>query len=522
MSVDEVLAAQRLLALSLLLWFAGRVTTVRRPAGAPRPAWPVRLYAGVIGAGFGVLLAGHAFWALYPAELPGYRAVEKYDPRAWRLERPTDRRRIVDRRGDALAENVRDGARVVRRYPLGVAAAHLTGYQHRLYGKTGAEGAWDDLLNTRRQPAWQAIAGAVSQAQEPEPLRLTIDARLQRAAAAAMGDRRGAVVVLNPAVGDVLVLYSAPSFDPNRINEETFQRLRTDPRSPLLDRALHGLYPPGSTFKPVVAAAALTAGYGPDTAYDVPAGGYLPPFDSQRIQDYEAAEYARRGRVWPGYGRLDMGAAMAVSSNGYFAQLGVAIGAEPILAMARALGAERAWNLARRPDRGGDLTATPGRLPAGRLKPGDVARCAIGQHQVVLTPFALAMVGATIANYGTFVPPRLRLDQLPAAPEPVLEPTVARELQELMRRVVSDRRGTARGLAMPNVAVAAKTGSAENPHGAAHGWVIAFAPVERATVALVVLVENGGSGSASAVPIARAVLREAAAAEYFVTPGEAR
>ncbi|HAZ63352.1 MAG TPA: penicillin-binding protein 2, partial [Armatimonadetes bacterium] len=101
----------------------------------------------------------------------------------------------------------------------------------------------------------------------------------------ALGDRAGAVVVVEPATGDVLVLVSAPSFDPNDLDRERFAQLSADDRRPLLNRALAGLYPPASTYKAVTAAAALAAGWGPGTTVDVPPGGFIPPGETQPIRD---------------------------------------------------------------------------------------------------------------------------------------------------------------------------------------------------------------------------------------------
>ena len=519
MDAHKLLAAQRLLALLLLAWFAGRVVVVRHPPGAPAMSPPLRHYANVVVLGFLALAGAHVFWSLFATELPEYRHAERYDARAWQLGSPRDRRAVADRNGELLIATETGPDGVHRAYPLGAAAAHVTGYFHRKFGKTGIEGACDQQLVNWREPAWETLRPDRLPAADPPALRLTIDADLQRAAAKGLGRRTGAVVVLNPATGEVLALVSSPSFDPARIDEATFHRWLGDPTSPLLDRALHGLYPPGSTFKPVTATAALQAGIPPETVHATPPEGYLPPYDDRRIKDFEAGETLPDHQVWQGHGPLDLPEALARSANGYFAWLGVQVGADPLRHAAEQYGLSRGWPLARGHGRADDLRSLSGKLPSGHLKPGRVARLAIGQDELLVTPLGMALVAAEIANYGRLVPPRLVLDDPVGAARQVVPAETAAQLVALLRQPVERRHGTARSLRRAGVPVAAKTGSAENPHGAAHGWVIAFAPAERATLALAVLVENGGTGGASAVPVARRLLTAADAAGYFDVGG---
>ena len=207
-----------------------------------------------------------------------------------------------------------------------------------------------------------------------------------------------------------------------------------------------------------------------------------------------------------------MAQAVERSSNGYFAWLGTQLGAEPIVDLARRLGIADDWDLV---GNGFDLNASAGKLPARRLKPGDAARLAIGQDELLVTPLGLATAFGTLANYGVRVAPHLRPSRTPAAGEPVLDPDVAATVQDLLRRPVEGAHGTCRGLRGLGVPVAAKTGSAENPHGQAHAWVACFAPATAATVVVVVVIENGGTGSGAALPVAREVLQKAKGLGYF-------
>ncbi len=508
--METLLAAHRLVLLAALAFFCSRVASVRRPPEASPGPTPIARFALAIGVLFGVLFAGQAFWSRAAAAVPAFRRVEKHDARLWRLSSPADRRAVVDRRGHPLIVSVADAGEVRRRYPLGTAAGHLTGYLDRRYGRAGLEAACDELLATWRQPAWETLKEGAQRPAEagPAPLVTTIDASLQQVAARALGRRPGAVVVLNPAAGDVLALVSSPTFDPNRVDPATFSRLVADPASPLLNRALAGLYPPGSAFKPLVAAAALERGVAAGTVHETSPDGFLAPYDTKRIKEHEAGE----SPGWRGPGPLTMAQATERSSNGYFAWLGTALGAQPMVDMAVRLGLVEAWDLV---GSGFDLTAAAGSLPSRRLKPGDTARLAIGQDELLVTPLGLATAFGTLANYGVRVAPHL----LPLKTAPVGEPTLDAELaatvQDLLRGPVEGAHGTCRGLRGLGVPVAAKTGSAQNPHGVAHAWLACFAPATAATVVVVVLVENGGAGSTAALPVAREVLRQAGELGYF-------
>jgi len=506
--METLLAAHRLLLLAALALWCSRVAVVRRPPEArPAPA-PLMRFAAAITAGFALLFLAQLFWSHAAATVPAFRGVEKHDARLWRLSSPADRRNVVDRRGNPLIVSAAEDGTVHRKYPLGPAAGHLTGYLDRRYGRAGLEAACDDLLATWRQPAWETLKEGAQRPPQagPAPLVTTIDAGLQKAASQSLGTRSGAVVALNPVTGDVLALVSYPSFDPNRIEPTSFQKLVSNPASPLLNRAVSGLYPPGSTFKPLVAAAAMELGYAVGTVHETSPQGFLAPYDTKRIKEYDATPN------WPGHGPLTMAQAIERSSNGYFAWLGTELGSEPVVDIANRSGLVAGWDLV---GSGYDLTATPGSVPVRRLKPGDAARLAIGQDELVVTPLGLATAFGTIANYGVRVPPHLLALPAPPAGQTVLDAEVAASVQDLLRSTVEGRHGTCRGLRGLGVEVAAKTGSAQNPHGPAHAWLACFAPATAATIVVVVLVENGGTGSTAALPVARDVLIKAKALGFF-------
>jgi peptidoglycan glycosyltransferase len=314
-----------------------------------------------------------------------------------------------------------------------------------------------------------------------------------------LGDRAGAVVVLRPQDGAVRVMASTPSFDPNQVDANMF--LRADPRARLLNRATAGLYPPGSTFKVVIAADALDRGF--SGRIDCPAEGWTTSGRYRKIRDHEYYEARRAGRRWRGHGRIGLTTALADSSNVFFAQLGVHLGHDAFTETTRrflfngriSIGAGKTRQQYMR----------TGRIP--RIANSDrygLAQASIGQGKVLVTPAQMALIAAAIANDGVAVQPRLVTREQPAVAGRFMQSGTASQLRRMMRRTVTE--GTGRGIETPGLGIAGKTGTAENPFGASHSWFIGFAPVDRPALAFAVLVEHGGYGSTVAAPIARDLL----------------
>lgn len=316
------------------------------------------------------------------------------------------------------------------------------------------------------------------------PVPLTLDARLQARAEALMEGKRGAVVALEPATGRLRALVSAP-------------------RANYLNRALNGLYPPGSTFKVFMAVAALSQGL--DPLFNCPAGGYRSARGTSAIRDVEACQMARRGKVWRGFGRLDLASALVHSSNTYFAQLGVALGPERF---------GRAVDAARLRDPAVLLAATSvslesagGGVPDG-LRAPELAPVAIGQGALQLTPLAVAMLTAAVANDGVLPEPTLDAAARPALRARPFTFEAAGRVKAMMRTVV--RAGTGRACDVPGLDVCGKTGTAETGRGGRdHAWFTCFAPERTPRLVVTVVVEEGGFGAAAALPVARGVLLEA-------------
>ncbi len=417
------------------------------------------------------------------------------------------RGRLLDRNGQELAgNNPDDPAR--RRYPFSNAVCHVTGYLSPLFGLSGLEQAdsaslygatldtWDqrsrftdNLLDSRRR-----VSG--------NDRTLTLDIRLQQEAVRLLGDRAGAVVALDPRDGAVLVLASTPGFDPNHVTADLFER--ADTASPLLNRALHGLYPPGSTFKLVMAAAAIEAGF--TGKLDCPAGGYTAGPGAPPIRDHEALQADHDGSVWPGHGPIPMKTAIRLSSNVYFARLGVMLGPARLeqmtdrLALANPIPVFEGSSSA--------IASSPCRLPPPRQQDdNELAQMAIGQGRLLVTPLQMAVLTAAIANHGLAMRPRLDA----GAPPKVLRYYVRRNAAAVLAGFLRDavESGTGHGANVKGLEVAGKTGTAQNPAGDDHAWFVCFAPVDHPRLALAVIVENGGAGSQAAVPIAAGLLRMA-------------
>ena len=331
---------------------------------------------------------------------------------------------------------------------------------------------------------------------------LTLDARLQRAAFDAIGDRAGAAVALRPADGAILALASRPSFDPERPGP-AFAPGGAD-EAPALNRALHGLYPAGSTLKILTAAAALEAGLNP--VYACPGSGFRPARNTPPIRDHEYYSALREGRGWDGHGRIGMSEAFRRSSNVYFAQLGQQVGADRFLAAAYRARLTNALPVFEGSSR--RMASAAGRLPErAACPPAEVALLAIGQGRGLVTPLHMAQLAAAVATDGHPWAPHLRAAAPPVRLDPVFSAATAKRLRSMMREAVVG--GTGRPANVPGLSVAGKTGTAQTPRGEDHSWFVCLAPVEAPRIVLAVVIEHGGSGSSAAAPAAAAILRAA-------------
>ena len=447
------------------------------------------------------------------------------DPRNRRvLLRTYDRQRgaIVlgtgpDRQAVATSVPTRDTLKYLRTYPGGAVYAPITGFYSLVYGRTGIERLQDRVLSgdddrlfvrrlsdyvTGRAPAGGSIV-------------LTLDRAAQQAAYDGLAGKVGAVVALDPRTGAVLAMASRPSYDPTGLSSHDPSQIRSSYKalsaadgSPLTNRAVESLYPPGSTFKVITTAAALASGrYTPATRVPSPTRLTLPQ---------TTATLGNFGGETCGDGKTDtLADALAISCNTAYGALGMALGQDAVRRQAEAFGFGSA-----------DLSLpqpVADSVYPDNLTPPQVAQAAIGQFDVRVTPLEMAMVAAGVAHHGEVMQPYLvqevqapDLSQLDVAQPRVLSravsAAVADQLSVMMQGVVTG--GTGKAAQLPGVAVAGKTGTAQHGTGAApHAWFIGFAPANDPKVAVAVLVEDGGNagseatGGRVAAPIARAVMQ---------------
>ena len=420
--------------------------------------------------------------------------------------------------------------RYLREYPEGETYAHVTGFYSPIFGRAELEQSFNDFLTGRAPEQFARNLGDLLAGRERvgDTVATTIVPSVQQAARDALGDQKGAVVALEPTTGDILALYSSPTYDPNRLAShdstnvrEAWDELQTDPDNPMLNRAIREIYPPGSTFKLVTAAAALEAGYEPDDTFEDPVRLDLP------LTDADIGNFG--GGTCNGGEPITLRRALEVSCNTTFAQLGLELGAERLVEQAERLGFNRDWDF-----------QLPGlatsRIPKEGLDEPATAQSAIGQRDVAATPLQMAMVASAIAFDGTLMKPQIvdhvedragriikQYTERPlvfsGAPNAqTMSRGTAEALTEMMVGVVES--GSGRSAAIDGVTVAGKTGTAQTGEGEPPTvWFVAFAPAEQPEVAVAVVVDEGGrvgdeaTGGAVAGPIARAVIQAALAAD---------
>lgn len=496
-----------------LLALAALMARRRSPASRQIAPW---LSAG-LPILFGLVWLHQGWWQLAGFTRPQFmRFLRRFDRRPDAAEVRPIRGRILDARGEVLAFDD-PAAPGQRRYPLGAAAAHPVGFLHARFGAFGLESVSDAWLSgyalatpEELRRFGQNLIGL--DRVRGNDLRLTLVAGLQRTAANLLSGRRGAIVVLRPGDGAVLALVSVPAFDP----EDPSAALAADPdEAPMINRALLGLYPPGSTFKIATAALALENGF--RGSLDCPGEGFVPQAGARPIRDHEYYAALREGRVWPGHGRLDLRDAFVKSSNVFFAQVGARMPSAQFADLGRRLRLEDSLVVFEGSD--GRMASRPGQgFGGGEWGPGRRAQLAIGQGSLLVTPLHMAVLAAAVANEGLAWQPRLAADAEPVGWGRFFKRDTARILRTLMLDVV--RRGTGRRAAVEGIEIAGKTGTAQNPRGDDHAWFAGFAPFDRPKIAFAILVEHGGSGGATAAPLAARLVQ--AAAEQGLLDGDGR
>lgn len=406
-----------------------------------------------------------------------------------------------------------------RTYTDGPMWAAVTGYSSQTYGNTQIEGVEDDLLSgtDSRLASW-ALWDEITRKQNPGgDVYTTLNNAAQQAAMKGLGNQTGAVAAIEPATGRILALASTPSYDPGSFagsstaDQDAWNKLQADKNQPMLNRALRQIYPPGSTFKVVTAAAALANGVVTDI--DAPTSApypfVMPGTTTALVNDTSACDT-------PGQS-LDQ--AMVNSCNSVMGYLGTQVGLDKMVAMAQNFG----FNDAK--------LDTPVRAARSNfdtaMNASQVALSSIGQYDTAATPLVMAMVAAGVANNGTVMYPQL-VDKLtksdgssvqvmqPAGYRQAMSPTVAGQVQQLMTDVVET--GTGRSARISGATVGGKTGTAQqgiDNSGIPYAWFISWAKpsgsnqVPPVAVAVVIADSNATdvTGGGLAAPIARSVMQ---------------
>jgi peptidoglycan glycosyltransferase len=477
---------------------------------------PIRRLAAVVLAMFGALLLSTTYIQFVQAG----SLRDKPNNRRTLLQSYSRQRGPIIIGGKPVARSVPtdDDLKYVRKYTDAELYAHLTGYYSFVYGAgAGIERSENSLLSGQSDQLFYRRVVDLVTGREPQgaSVELTIDPKAQQAAVQGLGKQRGAVVALDPRTGAILAMASNPTYDPNTLSshdlgsvQKAYQQLNTDDADPLINRGINALYPPGSTFKLITAAAALSTGkYTEDSQVPGPAALPLPQTSISLHNDDNAP-------CGPG-GKVDLTHALQISCNTAFASLGLTLGGQALRDQASKFGFGQSLHV--------PMPVSASVVPDSMNKP-QTAQAAIGQFDVRVTPLQMAMVSAAIANKGVVMSPYVvktvrspDLDVLEqASPEqlgsPAVTPDVAEQLTRMMEKVVEA--GTGTRAQIPGVAVAGKTGTAQHGKGAApHAWFTSFAPADDPKVAVAVVVEDGGElgneafGGKVAAPIAKAVMQ---------------
>jgi peptidoglycan glycosyltransferase len=492
-------------------------------AGSRRPIGTAIARVGLaLAVAFGALAAGAGYWQVFQAQ---ELSSSPDNPVVIAAARSAVRGQIFDRDGTLLVSSRRDENGEPYRTYRDNTFSPVIGYASRQFGTAGLERAYDaELVGLKRpDPVSDLLKKFEQDPYDPQNLALTLSRPLQRAAVAALGDQRGAVVMLDPRTGEVLALASTPIFDANAVanpatSAQAFAQLLDDERQPLLPRATQGRYVPGSVFKIVTAIAGLESGaITPDTTYarqpEAEEDGLV--VSGFRVRDGHHPQTGNRA--------LDLIGATEVSCNIWYALTGLETGPEALTDIAGRIGfGERLpFDL---PTAVSQLTNGGGPLPGGFADDVELANAAYGQGETFVTPLQMALVAAAVANDGELMEPFLvrslsgddgtrEID--PRLWRRVASPANARAIQLAMQAAVEGELGRlfTRGADVPGVEVAGKSGTAElGGSGEPHSWYIGFAPVDDPQVAIAVVVEQGGRGSERAAPIGGQLV-EAALAE---------
>jgi peptidoglycan glycosyltransferase len=465
----------------------------------------VRLF-GLIIVLFALLIGFTSYWSVFAAgELRANPANHRDELQEQRIKRGTIR--TAD--GQLIAGSTRSKGGVYRRrYPQHDLFGHPVGYAFTSIGRSGLEEYYNDALTGRRTELLSVFDSLLNKKPVGQDLETTLNAKAQRVALNALRNSpsgKGAVVAMDVKTGAVRAMVSSPPYDPNNLDSPSvFKKLSTDEtNAPLVNRATQSLYPPGSTFKTVTAAAALDSGaYTPDSQIS---GKNNKVISGVPLQNFAGEDF----------GSISLTFALTHSVNTVFGEIGEKLGKATMRKYMLRFGFDSQPPI----DLPSSELASSGERRNGRiLSPAsrfvDVGRMAIGQDKLLVTPLEMATVAQTIGNDGVRMKPylvskgfdadgRTTIDHSPQQAERVMSSSSAAALTAMMKQVVKEGTGTA--AALTGVDLAGKTGTAElNNNGLNDLWFIAF--TGKTAIAVVVERVQGQQGGTVAAPIAKQVL----------------
>jgi len=438
-----------------------------------------------------------------------------------------------------------------RFYPEGLLAAHVFGYvgevtdeelaksgeleQGDILGRTGIEREYDTYLRgtdgiriigisvegtqvgevstLMNEDEIERLGGARSPVPGAE-IKLTIDLNVQRAAEAAFQCERGALVAMDPRSGDILAAVSRPTYDPNMfiegVSDEQWKQLFEDPAQAMFNRIVQAQYPPGSVFKLVTAYEALTTGKIDEHAFQHPCFGGLQ-FGNRYFKCWQKK----------GHGSLQLGMAIIQSCDVYFYQLGEKLSVDEFALGGRLFGLGMKSGVDLPSEESGvlpDQGYLDRRFGKRKWSRGLLLNYSIGQGEILTTPMQLCALAARFANGGKDIRPHVVREIVDAdgtvvfaadesaPPIPGIDQRALGIVRDAMQGVVSNEWGTGKAAALPGIAVAGKTGTAQNPRGNDHALFVAYAPADNPTICIAIVMENAGHGGSMAAPIARQVM----------------
>lgn len=423
-----------------------------------------------------------------------------YNKRQELLAQKVIRGDIISADGKVLAQTVtKDDGEEVREYPYEEMFCHVVGRTDN--SMTGIEGTQSfPLLTSHSNPLKQLVNEFQGVKSQGDSVVTTLDFELQQVAYQALGNQKGAVVAIEPSTGKILAMVSKPDYDPNTVLEDWDKLLEdSEEESALLNRATQGLYPPGSTFK-ILTALEYMREKGNYKQYRFDCNGEII-FQGNSISCYNHKQH----------GNINLKQSLAQSCNGSFAYIGTMLDLDSFQKLCEKFQFNKKLEV--------NFEYNPSRFSLNKNSSvGEIVQTSIGQGKTMITPLQNALISATIANDGVMMTPYL-VDYIqndvkrkiteyePEKEADVISKEEADRITKMMKAVINE--GTASGLKYLSYPVAGKTGTAEyDSAGNSHAWFVGFAPAGNPKIAVSVIVEEAGTGSQYAVPVAKQIFQQ--------------